>query len=103
MDMVGVRNLVVAILNRNRQKLSNRQQLRIEHSLFNRDGAGPDILQAFLVRKCDCPSSCNFIDSSSADGFFSDAMMDRMKTAKKQDVTNEIVLEHERQIQITGS
>merc|ERR1712226_1667570 len=92
MDMMGVRNLVCTILNRSVLQLSNRQQILIADSVFNRGGAVPGILEAILVPKSSCVEpkapNGNFVDCSANDVF--NLNEEKKKWSKFADVSNEV-------------
>jgi len=79
MDLQGVRILVSAVLRRSLLNFSNRQQLLIADSFFHRQRVVPGILEACLASGSTFP-----------------------KGKDKTDVTNLIVLEHEKQLANNG-
>jgi len=93
MDILGVRNIVQTILLRNQLNLTNRQAILIADSIFNRAGAVPGILEAILV-----PS----VDPEEFMGVPNLAEAATKKGVKFTVVTNEVALEHERQIALNG-
>merc|ERR1712151_437729 len=122
--MMGVRNIVATILNRTMLQLTNRQQILIADSAFNRGGAVPGILEAILVRKSDCTvdpkaPTGKFVDCSAKDVVSLYEMKQKWdgeseksggksssffgSSKKYYDFSNEVALEHERQIRITGT
>eukprot|EP00928_Gymnodinium_smaydae_P067961 TRINITY_DN5099_c0_g2_i2.p1 TRINITY_DN5099_c0_g2~~TRINITY_DN5099_c0_g2_i2.p1 ORF type:complete len:3332 (+),score=752.58 TRINITY_DN5099_c0_g2_i2:2916-12911(+) len=94
MDLQGVRLLVSTMLRRSALSYTNRQMIMIADDAFNRMGAVPGILEAVLVDKDDKTSGCRSMkelkDTCSKHGL------------KFADVTQAVVLEHEREIKENG-
>lgn len=101
MDMQGVRHIVAAVLHRSLLNVTNRQALLIADSVFNRSGAVPGILEAWLVGG-DPPIEyrAGQITPETSLRILKDSWAkDGQKTV---DVTSQILLEHERQVQKHG-
>jgi len=100
MDMHGVRLIVIGILNRSMLNVTNRQALLIADSLFNRSGAVPGILEAVIANTTNPRPKEGMPDPEQSLKKLRDQWgKSRVQTT---DVTNAIVLEHERQIQRFG-
>ncbi|CAE8604779.1 unnamed protein product [Polarella glacialis] len=93
MDLQGTRLLVTSVLQRCMLNFSNRQAIMLADSIFNRSGAVPGILEAILV--AGAMPAANKSMAQLKDEF------DKAKTTYV-DITGQLVLEHERQIQCNG-
>eukprot|EP00928_Gymnodinium_smaydae_P067959 TRINITY_DN5099_c0_g1_i1.p1 TRINITY_DN5099_c0_g1~~TRINITY_DN5099_c0_g1_i1.p1 ORF type:complete len:3333 (+),score=742.01 TRINITY_DN5099_c0_g1_i1:194-10192(+) len=94
MDIHGVRLIVSCILRRALLNFTNRQMLLIADEAFNRQGAVPGIIEALLVQGSD--TSYSFSSLLEVKAYCTE------KKISFVDVTNEVALEHERQIAKNG-
>jgi len=113
MGMHGVRHIVAGILHRSMLNVTNRQALLIADTLFNRQGAVPGILEAWLVSGTSTPKEGGldqFGKKSNVGPYWPELSVKQLKDkwAKERalkgpvDVTNAIMVEHERQVQAFG-
>jgi len=99
MDIQGVRHIVQGILQRSLLQVTNRQAILIADALFNRQGAVPGIIEAILVQGESPSPSPTVLDNESLV-----SLKAKFKNNKTPfvSVTNEIALEHEREIALNG-
>merc|ERR1719183_944096 len=96
MGIHGVRHIVTGILNRSMLNVTNRQGLLIADTLFNRQGAVPAILEALLISGAD-PMPKAGVDPELGLKKIKDKWAKERKLKNAVDVTNQLVVEHERQ------
>jgi hypothetical protein len=101
MELAGARMITQTIFRRSMWNFSNRQTILLSDSIFNRSGAVPGILRAILVKSSN--ASCVRDTSEHAcllelEAKYTEQRRDR----EMKDVTNQIALEHERQIAENG-
>jgi hypothetical protein len=113
-DLMGVRRIVQSVLQRSRLHMSNRQMVLTADTLFSRSGTVPGILEAVLVDTSDKERPKQpirlEINGLPAGGFVDthESTCDDWSFLKQgwgnnfMDVTEQIVLEHERQVQYSG-
>jgi len=109
MDMQGTRRIVQSILSRSCLNLSNRQIVLISDSAFSRSGSSPGILEAVIIKNDPSgkPERALYgaVDVSKSAPVKADMWEARKKlwAGNERDISNEITLEHERQIRVTGN
>merc|ERR1719183_2737401 len=96
MGMHGVRHIVTGILQRSMLNVTNRQALLIADTLFNRQGAVPAILEALLINGAD-PMPKSGVDPELSLKKIKDKWAKERRLKSAVDVTNQLVVEHERQ------
>jgi len=105
MDMLGVRRIVQCILTRSCLNLSNRQMILISDTLFNRSGAVPGLLEAWLVRGQDPKPIAHkdrYVDVNAEPKAMNLRQLKEKWGNDAVDVTNQLALEHERQVAFSG-
>jgi hypothetical protein len=101
MGMLGVRHIVSGILNRSMLNMSNRQAMLIADTLFNRQGAVPGILEAWIVTGTS-PAPKHELDPELSMKKLREKWSKETKLRAPIEVTKEVMLEHERQVQRFG-
>jgi len=117
MGIHGVRHIVTGILNRSMLNVTNRQALLIADSLFNRQGAVPGILEAWLVSGRDPALAKTTAEweayekakpGGNKPGIDPECSLKKIKETWPKvsgcpvDVSTQLMVEHERQVQAYG-
>jgi len=103
MGMHGVRHIVTGILQRSMLNVTNRQALLIADTLFNRQGAVPGILEAWLVGGTS-PMPEAGVDPAKAVSLkkLKEQWAKETRLRAPVNVSDQIMVEHERQVQRFG-
>jgi hypothetical protein len=101
MELAGARMITQTIFRRSMWNFSNRQALLLSDSIFNRSGAVPGILKAILVKS----SNATCVHDTREHTCLLDLdtkYIEQRREREMKDVTNQIALEHERQVAENG-